>query len=45
MGERGYGGGGEGGMEVWEEGECIPIATLSPPERRWAAMGAVLMFH
>ena len=24
--------GGEGGMEVWEEGEYIPIATLSPPE-------------
>ena len=22
----------EGGMEVWEEGEYIPIATLSPPE-------------
>ena len=20
-------------MEVWEEGEYIPIATLSPPER------------
>ena len=35
-------------MEVWEEGEYIPIATLSPPERPaliWAAMGAVLMFH
>ena len=26
------GGGGEGGMEVGEEGEYIPIATLSPPE-------------
>jgi len=22
----------EGGMEVWKEGEYIPIATLSPPE-------------
>ena len=22
----------EGGMEVGEEGDCIPIATLSPPE-------------
>ena len=26
------GGGGGGGMEVGEEGEYIPIATLSPPE-------------
>ena len=25
-------GGGGGGMEVGEEGDCIPIATLSPPE-------------
>ena len=35
-------------MEVGEEGEYIPIATLSPPEwpaLRWAAMRAVLMFH
>ena len=24
--------GGEGGMEVGEEGDYIPIATLSPPE-------------
>ena len=42
------GGGGGRGLEVWEEGEHIPIATLSPPERpalRWAAMEAVLMFH
>ena len=23
---------GEGGMEVGEEGDCIPVATLSPPE-------------
>ena len=23
---------GEGGMEVWEEGDYIPIATPSPPE-------------
>ena len=42
-----YGGG--GGMEVGEEGDYIPIATLSPPEMtpalRWAAMRAVLMFH
>ena len=30
-GERGYGGGG-GGMEVGEEGDYIPIDTLSPPE-------------
>ena len=39
---------GEGGMEVGEEDEYIPIATLSPPELpalRWAAMRAVLMFH
>ena len=37
-----------GGMEVGEEGEYILIATLSPPEwpaLRWAAMGAILMFH
>ena len=25
-------GGGGGGMEVGEEGDSIPIATLSPPE-------------
>ena len=25
--------GGGGGMEVGEEGDYIPIATLSPPER------------
>ena len=24
--------GGKGGMEVGEEGDYIPIATLSPPE-------------
>ena len=30
-------------MEVGEEGDYIPVATLSPPE--WAAMGAILMFH
>ena len=23
---------GEGGMEVGGEGDCIPIATLSPPQ-------------
>ena len=28
----GGGGGGGGGMEVGEEGDYIPIATLSPPE-------------
>ena len=42
------GGGGEGGVEVWEEEEYIPIATLSPPEwpaLRGAAMRAILMFH
>ena len=27
------------------EGDYIPIATLSPPELRWAAMRAILMFH
>ena len=40
--------GGKRGMEVGEEGEYIPIATLSPPEcpaLRWAAMRAILMFH
>ena len=30
-------------MEVGEEGDYIPIATLSPPEW-WAAMRAILMF-
>ena len=30
-GERG-GGGGEGGMEVGEEGDYIPVVALSPPE-------------
>ena len=30
-GEKG-GGGGKGDMEVGEEGDYIPIATLSPPE-------------
>ena len=28
----GRGEGGEGGMEVGEEGDYIPVATLSPPE-------------
>ena len=35
---------GEGGMEVGEERDHTPIATLSPPERpalRWAAMRAI----
>ena len=35
-------------MEVGQEGEYIPIATLSLPERlalRWAAIRAILMFH
>ena len=35
-------------MEVGENNEYIPIATLSPPEwpaLRWAAMRAILMFH
>ena len=44
----GRGAWGDGGMEVGEEGEYIPIATLSPPERpalRWAAMRAILMFR
>ena len=27
------GGRGEGGMEVGQEGQYIPIATLSPPEQ------------
>ena len=33
-GEKGWGGGGggEGGMKVGEEGDYIPIATLSPPK-------------
>ena len=31
-------------MEVWEEGEYIPIAALSPPESpalRWVVMRAI----
>ena len=41
-------------MEVGEEGDYIPNATLSPPEIllhiseyfiSWAAMRAILMFH
>ena len=35
-------------MEMGEEEDYIPIATLSPPERpalRWATMIAILMFH
>ena len=37
-------------MEVGEEGDYIPIATLSPPTRiipalRSAAMRAILMFQ
>ena len=36
-------------MEVGEEGDYIPIATLSPPGMipplRWAAMRAILMFQ
>ena len=37
-------------MEVGEEGDYIPIATLSPltrmiPALRWGAMRAILMFH
>ena len=35
-------------MELGGEGDYIPIATLSPPERpalKWAAMRAILMFR
>ena len=37
-------------MEEGEEGDYMPIATLSPPEKmtlalRWAATRAILMFH
>ena len=35
-------------MEVGEDGEYIPVATLSSsewPALRWAAMRAILMFH
>ena len=35
---------GEGSMEVAEEGDYIPIATMSPP-LIWAAIRAILMFH
>ena len=32
-------------MEVGEEGDYIPITTLSPsPALRWAAKEAILMF-
>ena len=31
-------------MEVAEEGDYIPIATMSPP-LIWAAMRAIFMFH
>ena len=31
-------------MEVAEEGDYIPIATMSPP-LIWAAIRAILMFH
>ena len=31
-GEKGRGEGVEGVMEMWKEGDYIPIATLSPPE-------------
>ena len=40
---------GEGGMEVGEEGDYIPIATLTTttmaPLLRCAAMRAILIFH
>ena len=40
----------DGRMEVGEEGDYIPIATLSPSEwldraLRWATMRAILLFH
>ena len=41
-------GGGEGGMEVGEEGNYIPIATVTTrmiPALRWAAIRAILMFQ
>ena len=44
----GRGEGGEGGMEVGEEGEYIPIAAVTTrmtPALRRAAMRAILMFH
>ena len=36
--------GGEGGMEVGEEG-YIPVSTRMTPALRQAAMRAILMFH
>ena len=41
---------GEGGMEVGEEGNYKPVATLSSltrmiPALRWAAIRAILMFQ
>ena len=45
----GGGGGGEGGgMEVWEEVGIylsLIVTTKMTPSLRWAAMGAILMFH
>ena len=44
----GWGEGGEGGMEVGEEGDYIPIATVTTrmiPALRWVAMKAILMFQ
>ena len=41
---------GEGGVELGEEGDNIPIAVCSvttniTPALRWAAMRAILIFH
>ena len=35
----------DGWMEVWEEGDYIPVTTRMTPAWRWAAMRAILMFH
>ena len=44
-----YSGRGEGGMEVVEEGDYIPIrytvTTRMTPKLRWTAMRAILMLH
>ena len=40
--------GGGGGMEVGEEGDYIPVATVTTrmiPALRWAAMRDILMFQ
>ena len=41
----GTGKGGEGGMEVGGEGDCIPVTSWMTPVLRWAVTRAILMFN